>query len=513
MTSADRRLVFVALALCVIARVAFLVLPTTTLSTKAVASIPDASEYTVLAENLAHHHVFSRSIEPPFRPEVLRTPGYPLFLAPFYLVFGNPLVPVLIAHIVLSLLLVLAAYKFCLELTSSVRTSAIAALLVAVSPNIAFISTKLVTETLFTLVLVVAIMLFNRFRVFRRTRDLAACGICCGVLALIRPIAMFLPLLLALLVLAGKSGTVPGRLEAGRNQGQSRFSHTKRGPRSWAAALLLLASFAFVVSPWVIRNATLTGRWILTTAGEHNLFLYNAATVVAAENNVSLVEARDMMREEAAARFGPVDTLDEARFWNKLSPIAWRHVLRRPWLAAKVQIVGFFSTLLSPVSLRPLAVHSGASPSQESNVAQKALALLASGRFGQAFHTLWQGRLAGLGVFGVIVFLLALVFELGLLVFAAIGLLKELVKRTRCRKAVTSGSGSNPSTSFPVLWLLWPILYFTLLTGALGEARMRVPVEPLLAILAAVGLNRLHKPNRAEIRKQIPETRDVSGSF
>jgi hypothetical protein len=149
-------------------------------------------------------------------------------------------------------------------------------------------------------------------------------------------------------------------------------------------------------------------------------------------------------------------------------------VLHKPWLAAKVQLLGFFSTLLSPISARPLAVHSGARPYEEPNAAQKALALLTHGRIAAAFNTLWQTRLRQLGTFAIIVFILALCFELGLLVLA----LSFIVHRS----------------SF--LWLLWPVLYFTLLTGALGEARMRVPIEPLLAILAAAGVIALTKKAR-----------------
>lgn len=442
---------------------AFLLLPGTPIQTKAVASISDAGEYQTLARNLAQHHAFSRSAQPPRHPEVLRTPGYPLFLAPFYALFHDPLVPILVAQLLLSLLLVFAVYRFCLELGLDRRVSGLAALLAAISPNIAFVSTKLVTETLFTLLLLITLLLFLRLRSLARARDAAACGACCGLLMLIRPIAVFFPFLLALLVIT-------------RSFSRKSLVHTLESAfaaRRLLSAAILLACAALVVLPWFARNAKLSGRWMLSTAGEHNLFLYNAATVVAAEQGVDLAVARDIMRAEAAARSGPVDTLNEARLWRTLTPIAWQHVLKQPWIASKVQVIGFFSTLFSPISLRPLAVHSGASQEQVPNVAQAALALFLHSRVGAGFKLLWQARVKQLGAFAAAAFVLALCFNLGLLVLGVAFFV------SRSSFIVHRSSLS---------WLLWPVLYFSLLTGALGDARMRVPIEPLLCIFAAAGL-------------------------
>jgi hypothetical protein len=41
----------------------------------------DAREYYQIAINLVQRNAFSRSKEPPFEPDSLRTPVYPLFLA------------------------------------------------------------------------------------------------------------------------------------------------------------------------------------------------------------------------------------------------------------------------------------------------------------------------------------------------------------------------------------------------------------------------------------------------
>ncbi|MCU1267144.1 MAG: glycosyl transferase family 39 [Acidobacteria bacterium] len=49
----------------------------------------DGRVYAQMARNLLEHHVYSHDTEPPFAPSLIRLPGYPLFLAAIYSVFGH----------------------------------------------------------------------------------------------------------------------------------------------------------------------------------------------------------------------------------------------------------------------------------------------------------------------------------------------------------------------------------------------------------------------------------------
>jgi 4-amino-4-deoxy-L-arabinose transferase-like glycosyltransferase len=53
------------------------------------ASAMGGEEYEVLARNLLAGHGFSGAEHPPFEPEIMRTPGYPVFLASIYLLAGH----------------------------------------------------------------------------------------------------------------------------------------------------------------------------------------------------------------------------------------------------------------------------------------------------------------------------------------------------------------------------------------------------------------------------------------
>jgi 4-amino-4-deoxy-L-arabinose transferase-like glycosyltransferase len=445
------RLLGAALAIGVAVRVAFLVFPATPLRSKAVDSVPDAAEYVQLAENLARHHVFSRDSVPPYRPELFRTPAYPLLVAPLFAAFSSPLLACVLLQLVLSLAAVWACYRLAVETGLERIQASVSALLVAASPNVAFLSTKLITEPLFTVLLLFCLILLNRYRLSRRPVDLIGAGVGTGLMILTRPIATYFPALVALYVLYLKL--------------------RDRRVSLWMP-LVPLACASIVVMPWVVRNGRATGRYIVSTAAEHNLYLYNAAAIVAADKGVTLVKARDSMFREAQARFASLDSTDEASFWQDLSKVAWQHVAGRPWLALETSAIGFLGSFVLPISVRPLLVHSGAGTNPDygpnPHVAQEAVRLLARGHVASSVRLVWHERLENVPGFVLGALLAASLFQVLLMASAVVGL---LVRRSR-----------------GLLWLLLPILYFTLTTGPLGDARFRAPVEPLLAVLAAAGL-------------------------
>src|SRR5438132_10077440 len=49
----------------------------------------DGRIYAQMARNVLEQHVYSHATEPPYEPSLIRLPGYPLFLATVYSVFGH----------------------------------------------------------------------------------------------------------------------------------------------------------------------------------------------------------------------------------------------------------------------------------------------------------------------------------------------------------------------------------------------------------------------------------------
>src|SRR5712691_10099752 len=49
----------------------------------------DGKVYAQIARNVLEQHVYSHATEPPYDPSLIRLPGYPLFLAGVYSIFGH----------------------------------------------------------------------------------------------------------------------------------------------------------------------------------------------------------------------------------------------------------------------------------------------------------------------------------------------------------------------------------------------------------------------------------------
>jgi hypothetical protein len=283
-----------------------------------------------------------------------------------------------------------------------------------------------------------------------------AAGVVSGLMMLTRPIATFFPLVLAawLFWLVVKERRMPVWLP-----------------------LVPLACASIVVLPWVVRNGHETGRYVVSTASDHNTYLYTAATVLASDEGISIADARDTMMSEARARYASLDSNDEASFWRALATVGRQHIRKRPFTALKVTAIGFVGNFCLPVSLGPLLIHSGAAPGGAA-VLQTVIGLAARGRFGPAIALLRRARLEGITPFAGVWLVLAGLFNLILLAGAIAGLCRGRAGGRR--------------------WLLLPVLYFTLSTGVVGDARFRAPVEPLIAVFAALAL---FAPRRLPVRQ------------
>lgn len=501
------RLLAVALLAGLALRLCLLLAPTAPFATKVLEPTGDSPEYVRLAANIVNAHVFSQDPVPPFRPDILRTPVYPVFLALAYIVHRSSFIVLALAlQLLLSLLTVWLTWRLALELGLAPAAAALASLLVALSPNLIFYSIKLTTETLFALLLLLTLLLLNQFHVLHRWQELVASGICCGLLILARPIAVFLPLLLAVYIFMLGSSYRDSGLTAARSlphpskappvaignrvlgipdspMYDPRNSPLSRLPRigDWRLAignsLLFLACTGAVLVPWVVRNRRASGKYTISTAFDYNICEYTGALTLAADRFIPVDAARDSMAAWAQEQFGPLDTNDQASYWTSMARVGWQEISARPLLAAKIHAAGSAGGLLMPLSVRSLRVFAGANLQADTtgdrHVAQRTLQLVARGRIGQALALIWKDRLATMPAPALVILVYAVLFHITLLVVFMVGLFLQRSRR--------------------LLWLLLPILYFVVSTGPVGEARFRVPIEPLLCLIAAAALTRPHQ--------------------
>lgn len=214
--------------------------------------IADEQQYAQLATSLLHGRGFAWATG---ELTSLRPPLYPGFLAAIWRVTGEGnLQAVRVVQIVLSLLTALLAF----DLGRRAFTPAVGAFAAAgtwLYPSLIYQDFTILTETLFTLLLVAfvlfAVMLVERPRVWLAL----ACGLALGLAALTRSVVFPVPLLLCPLLVLLLKGSWRQRL---------------------VLPALVFAGYAVVVGPWAVRNTRLQGVvTIVDSMGGMNLRMGN----------------------------------------------------------------------------------------------------------------------------------------------------------------------------------------------------------------------------------------------
>ena len=184
----------------------------------------DAREYYDLARNLVTQGVFSQKTAAPFEPDTWRTPGYPLFLAGLIGLLGDAPATLVAVQQALGVLNVLLLFVIA-RCHMSDRRAAIAAALFLVTPYHLYYATWLMATTLFVTILLCCWLLWLRTLGSDRPGWYALLGAACGMLVLVRPIGLLVPVVLAV-------GLVVRRLTRGpvrKGVSHDKFVSAERG--------------------------------------------------------------------------------------------------------------------------------------------------------------------------------------------------------------------------------------------------------------------------------------------
>ena len=457
--------------------------------------IADAMRYNNLALNLINHHLYSRDTVPPCRPESFVPPGYPIFIAFGYLIFGKNPISIIIIQIILSCVTGILAFLLALQFLENRKIAFIGGILFGLSPNIAFHSTKLISESLFTFLILLSLYLLlliikNKQQIATQISSplmgedkgggetclvptlshtptikeeevktnfnkqlipLLLAGFLFGLATYVRTISIYFPILVFIILLI----------------------------RQKKINIRLISIIGFIIiyfltlTPWIIRNTMVFKKPIFATTAEVNVFLYNAPTVIASEKGISLSEARDTIWSEVQTVFAnnpQLDTTNEAIRAQIGSRVGLKYILHSPLTYAKIHGSSFLLNFIVPIGISPLIQYINGKPLTElqvkPRVMQDALALLARGKIKQAVDLVIKERFSNLSPIGFLILIWAAIFQLFIMIGVIICLIRYFKK---------------------TFYLLIPIIYFTLATGPVCDARLRVPIEPLLIILAAIG--------------------------
>jgi len=222
----------------------------------------DALDYFSYAVNLRNHGVYSLDrdwMADPTRvpkPDAVRPPGYPLFLATLSPVPNRDWIRRLgylqsLFAVATVALVFLLGRRFLHP-----GWALLAALLTAVSPGLVVMSTYVLSETLFTFLLLAALLATeSAVRRQERTWPALLAGVAWGLTALVRPTSQFLPALFLAITLL--------------------LPALKPWRRTAAMGLL---GFVLAMAPWTVRNQLLPaqpdGRSLMVKALAHGSYPY-----------------------------------------------------------------------------------------------------------------------------------------------------------------------------------------------------------------------------------------------
>jgi hypothetical protein len=449
---------------------------------------PDTPSYELPAQSLAQLGRFLETPDPAAPAETTRTPGYPLFLA-LHRVWQGPGRALAALDQMLCFALGLAVLLRAYGARASRPEVVIALWLAALDPVSAALSARINSDVLFAGAL--ALLTPALSRLLQNDRELATpyagrreggrggepavasagpgprtpgdtgaprgrliqlpiagrwfwIGVGCGGLALVRPIAYFLPFALFLVPAAGS---------------------VRRGPRprpSLRPWIWVFTGWALVCGGWQLRNHFEADTWEMSTVTGRNLYRYRAAGVVSLRDGIPFAAARDTLMKALPDLEGLSSAETSRLFREAALPILRDH----PGLTLRVSAEGIGRMFLVPGETALLEMFCIRSPAEGALGDLRRLS-----PEGYAAKWLGENRRVFLAFAGALAYLAVLLGG------AALGM----------AALVRSGRWSALHTVLAI-----EIVYFAILSaGPEAEPRFRLPVGPALAVFAATGIDRL----------------------
>ena len=272
----------------------------------------DSGEYAILAFNLSAGNGFSQAAFAPYDPDVRRTPVYPSVLAAIMaLLPGSEGRVAALTGMLISALTVLAAFRLGQSLAGDAAGWWAAALL-AIDLTTAAYAGQILTEPLFTLLLVLSFLPLTG-HAGGATIAAVSAGALSGLAALCRPIAI-----LAFAALAPacrlRSTTAGGAV------------------RLWVIAAMMAGTLTM---GWTVRNYRTSGTATVSSVAATNMYLHRAAYVEAYLQQRRVEDLRDEWQRELTAR---------SSGWSEAERVRWMNdhglgvVLRHPFVYAWVAL-------------------------------------------------------------------------------------------------------------------------------------------------------------------------------
>ena len=391
----------------------------------------DSTEYLTLSDQIIETGEYNQGAE----PEIFRSPGYPIFLAILKLC-GLNILSIIIVQIIIGAGTCLLVWRLAQEIFKHKQMAITAALIQACSVVAIVFNLKILSETIFTFMLILGLLLIEisinsaKKNVVRKNLWLAvfagcAIAVCCLSRAIILPL---IPLL---------CGYIWWRC------------------RKWQPALLFTIPIIVVFLGWSVRNYFVADYLGYSTVGSINLYRYNGCALLAKQNNRTFTVQQQQCDKELDKYSSQPAKANFAK--NQGLKI----ILNAPFSYAIIHLKADLNNLL-PAS------------GELFNIAGAEL-----GGNGTLAVINSEGIISGVkhyfkGKWWLIFIALPMIIFLGLIyLFSLLGATKVITTQAEQRLVI-------------LLYIII-IAWFLLIPGPASHPRFRVPISPLLAILAATG--------------------------
>ena len=202
-----------------------------------------ADGYDQLAQNLASGHGYR--FYPDTAETVMREPGYPIVLAGLLLLFGGSFTAVKVTNVCLALAAAGLLMSISRRLSIPPTWIALPSILFLFHPGTVIAESRGGPEMLFTFLVVLYLLLLYRAVESGRWWNFAWSGAVLGLAVLVKSTPILFPVLLLPYLL---------------------FIERRHAPTTIRHIALMIATMLFVLTPWVVRNYQLTGRFIPTAS-------------------------------------------------------------------------------------------------------------------------------------------------------------------------------------------------------------------------------------------------------
>lgn len=238
--------------------------------------VPDSGLYWELGQNLADGSGFVRRTSDGVEYETLRTPGYPFLLACIFRLAGPGVAGVLLFQFLVTCGTVFLTFLIGRHM-GSLELGVGAALLILLSPAQILLDNQILSENLFTLMMLASLWTVYRIHPRGMLFFLAFSGLMMGAAVLVRPFGIFLFVPMSVFLLLRK-----GRI-------------TKSG---LLATAIWLTGFSLPLVCWMTRNEVRTGHTGIASVRGYNLLVFHAATIEARRSGESCDSVASRLMDE-----------------------------------------------------------------------------------------------------------------------------------------------------------------------------------------------------------------------